>query len=276
MQTNCPLCGNTTVKLLFYKEEIPYYTCSRCRFEFSVTDTNANLENAISDFETPYLQYFDNKAADGKNHAAMLKWILKKYGQAPANILDIGCGSGKWVQYLAEQGYDACGIEPSGALYDKFLAGNPAFVMGTVDSYIADNPGKKFAIITAFDVLEHIKEPLSFLQHAASLLHPSSLFFLSMPDNGSFYRRLAGKRWHYFNRYHYSYFNKKTLTAAAGKAGLKPVEFSHRRRYFQTSYIVNYAKSFVFGKKIKQQLVSKGIIMPVNLFDNLYCVLRKA
>src|SRR6187549_1258615 len=99
MAPSCPLCSSPNTSLLFIKKDIPYYSCKDCRFVFSSTTSNANLENKLDDFETSYLQYFDEKKADKKNHAKMLAWVNQSDPAKNKTVLDIGCGSGKWVNY---------------------------------------------------------------------------------------------------------------------------------------------------------------------------------
>jgi 2-polyprenyl-3-methyl-5-hydroxy-6-metoxy-1,4-benzoquinol methylase len=258
------------------KSHIPYYSCRECLFVFSSTDSNANLENKIADFETSYLQYFDEKNSDQKNHSKMLAWINKTSGVGNRTLLDIGCGSGKFVNFLNSTGeISAMGIEPSLSLFEHFLSGNNSFIHGTIRDFVKKNPGKMFDVISAFDVLEHTKDPIGFLKEISSLMHTSSYLFLSLPDAGSLHRKLAGKRWHYFNKYHFSYFSKNTLRFAAGQAGLMLISSSHQSRFFQTRYVWDYFKNFVLGKKSSYSSSKNGIIIPLNLFDNMYCVLKK-
>lgn len=207
----------------------------------------------------------------------MLAWINKITGGKNQTLLDIGCGSGKFVKFLNGTGQlSAIGIEPSPALYNHFLSENNSFVQGTINEFINKHPGKKFDVITAFDVLEHTKDPAQFLQDIGSLMQPSSCLFMSLPDVNSLHRKIAGKRWHYFNKYHFSYFSKTSLRFAAGKAGLLLVNSSHKSRFFQTSYVFDYFKNFVLGKRSTNPSHKKGFIISLNLYDNMYCVLKKA
>ncbi|MDZ4794697.1 MAG: class I SAM-dependent methyltransferase [Bacteroidota bacterium] len=194
MVISCPLCNNQNTSLLFIKKDIPYYSCTSCGFIFSSTTSNANLDNKITDFETSYLQYFDEKKSDKKNHAKMLDWVNQLHPGNHKTLLDIGCGSGKWVNYLTGQGLTATGIEPSFSLYDHFLNGNPAFFYGTIDEFATANTGNAFDVITTFDVLEHIKDPVSFMKTITRLMHPGSHLLMSMPDVRSCHRKITGKR----------------------------------------------------------------------------------
>jgi 2-polyprenyl-3-methyl-5-hydroxy-6-metoxy-1,4-benzoquinol methylase len=275
MQINCPLCTSTEVKYTFKKRGLPFFKCAQCRFVFQHNNDNPNFQNNLSDFETAYLNYFEPSGADKKNHNSLLQWIQKNKPGAGCQLLDIGSGSGKFVNFMNTKGYKSFGIEPSVPVYNHFLTTNSVSECTTVINYINKAPGNSFDIITAFDVLEHIKDPVEFLTGIVSLLHRDSLLFISTPDVGSFHRKISGKYWHYFNKYHFSFFSKETLRLAAKKAGLELVNVSHRSRYFQLKYIRQYFYNFILAKKTSYSSSGNGMIVPLNLFDIMYCVLRK-
>jgi 2-polyprenyl-3-methyl-5-hydroxy-6-metoxy-1,4-benzoquinol methylase len=275
MQINCPLCNSTEIKYKFKKRGSPFFKCPQCRFVFQHNNDNPNFQNNLTDFETAYLNYFESSRADKKNHNSLLQWIQKYKPGTDYQLLDIGCGSGKFVNYLNTQGYKSFGIEPSVPVYNHFLANNSVFECTSVIDYINKVPGNVFDIITAFDVLEHVKDPVEFLTGIASLLHKDSLLFISTPDVGSFHRKLTGKHWHYFNKYHFSFFSKNTIRLAAKMAGLELLNVSHRSRYFQLKYIRQYFYNFILTKKTNYSSSGSGMITPLNLFDIMYCVLKK-
>ena len=275
MQMYCPLCNSTEIKNKFIKRGLPFFECRRCRFIFQLNNDNPNFQKNLTDFETAYLNYFEPSRADKKNHYSLLQWIQKCKPGTGFHLLDTGCGSGKFVNYLNKHGYWAFGIEPSVPIYNHFLANNNAFECTTVINYISCVSGKVFDIITAFDVLEHIKDPVEFLTGIASLMHKESLLFISTPDVRSFHRKFAGKHWHYFNKYHFSLFSKETLRLAAKKAGLELFYVSHHSRYFQLKYIRQYFYNFILGKKSNYSSSESGMTVPLNLFDIMYCVLKK-
>ncbi len=276
MAINCPLCNSNRIKDKFYKQGLPYLKCSQCGFVFLQNPDNPNFQAALNDFEPAYINYFNENPADKKNHLSLLNWIRKYKTHTAIHLLDIGYGSGKWVNYLNKQGFVTFGLEPSVTLYNQFLATSNSFECTTVNKYLVNNPGNKFDIITVFDVLEHIENPVEFLTAISSLMYSTSLLFLSTPDISSLHQKLTGKRWHYFNKYHFSYFSKNTLKLAAHKAGLQLIHSSHRTRYFQPGYVWDYFKNFVLQKKTAYSPANKGLLLPLNLFDNMYCVLRKS
>ena len=81
------------------------------------------------------------------------------------NILDVGCGTGVFLQYLKKKGCKHLeGVEPSLHLKDK-TEGNIKIQR--------DFPKKKYDIILLLDVLEHIKDDDAMLKQIASHLKPN-------------------------------------------------------------------------------------------------------
>jgi 2-polyprenyl-3-methyl-5-hydroxy-6-metoxy-1,4-benzoquinol methylase len=273
----CALCGAGALDRRFEKEGVPYFRCRSCAFELAMPEPNPNLSNRLEDFEPVYLDYLSETAEDRRNLEAVHAWLEAVHPLRGARLLDLGAGSGKFVRFLRERGVDARGLEPSEALFAHFLRDSPAFDNETVESFAARSPGASFDVITALDVLEHVLAPRSFLEAASSLLRPGGLLAISTPDVASLPARLLGRRWHYYNRYHLSYFSRATLDRLARDCSLEPVSFSHRARYHSLGYALEYFLEFVLGgSRVRVPRAAYGWVLPMNLFDAMYACYRKS
>src|SRR6266705_3356278 len=58
-------------------------------------------------------------------------------------------------------------------------------------------PGRRWALVTAFDVVEHLRDPVGFVRRAAGWLEPDGLLALTLPDAASPTARLMGRHWFY-------------------------------------------------------------------------------
>ncbi len=277
MKQNCCVCGSDRIKQVFVKDGIPYYNCLKCSFIFSRPDKNANFENALESYEPAYIEYLSGSPADGKNHAAMLRWTERFHPVRGQKVLDIGAGSGKFVRYLRNNQIEACGIEPAQALYRRFLADEPFFFPVTIEEFSKDPPADKFNIIFARDVIEHVDRPDLFLKCASSVLSPGGKLVVTTPDAGSFTARVLGKRWHHYNKYHFSYFSRKTITAIAGECGFHEIGFLRIPHFNPVGYIFQYLNDFVIGRgRLRIPGRIKGIVIPVNLYDTMCVVFKKS
>jgi 2-polyprenyl-6-hydroxyphenyl methylase/3-demethylubiquinone-9 3-methyltransferase len=114
--------------------------------------------------------------------------IAARHGTLPSDlrstrVLDIGCGAGLLSEALAQAGCDVLGLDAAAeaiAAATAHAAGKNltlAYRAGTAEDLVAE--GEKFPVITALEVIEHVADPVQFLQTLAALLEPGGLLFIS-------------------------------------------------------------------------------------------------
>jgi SAM-dependent methyltransferase len=93
--------------------------------------------------------------------------------------LDIGSGFGLWQSFLKLKSIENMGIEiePNAFNYSKGIGLNIEHI--SIEQF---STGKKFAVITICDVLEHVEEPLQILQKCRELLLPDGLIYIQVPN----------------------------------------------------------------------------------------------
>lgn len=119
-------------------------------------------------------------------------------------VLDMGSGAGHFARHVAHAEY--VGIDTATG------AGKP-------------EPGS-FDVVTAFQVLEHVADPLAFLRDAAACLKPGGTLVIGVPDSDSYLGTLAN---FVLNAppHHVTWWNARSLTALAEIAGLEDVRLHH-------------------------------------------------
>jgi 2-polyprenyl-3-methyl-5-hydroxy-6-metoxy-1,4-benzoquinol methylase len=273
-ERSCPLCGSATPSRLFEKEHTAYWECGVCGFRFATPPRNPNLANAIDEYEDAYLQYLAPDRSDEANFDALWRWMEKTTALEGKRLLDVGAGGGKLVRYLRRRGVDARGIEPSRALFDRFLSADPSFACATIEEVAAS--GDAFSIVTAFDVIEHVADPAGFLGGIAAALEPGGVFFASTPDVDSLTARLFGRRWHFYYPYHLSYFGPRTLSRAAAQHTLRMLDYTHRGRLRSVGYMIRYVAEFIArGDAPRWAHRFDSWYVPTNLFDTMYVAFRR-
>jgi SAM-dependent methyltransferase len=269
------MCESVATRIAFRKECTDYRDCATCGFRFSLSPTNPNFANTVDDYEDAYLQYLAPDQADRANLASLRQWMERLTSLAGKRVLDVGAGSGKFVRFLKASGIDACGIEPSTALFNRFLHEDSSFRCLTLDRLLAIGEAP-YDVITAFDVIEHVERPQALLADIVNMLTPGGALFLSTPDVGSLIARLFGRRWHFYYPYHLSYFSPQTLARAAGSHGLALVDSCHRGRLRSAGYMVRYAAEFIGGRAAPAWASRlDSWYLPVNLFDTMYLCFRR-
>jgi SAM-dependent methyltransferase len=146
---------------------------------------------------------------------------LAKRGLTGGDLLEIGCGYG----YLLDEARSfferriGTDFSPEGAEIAR-ATGAEVF-LGGVEQV---PPEAKFDCVVGTQVIEHVYEPLSFVQRLASHTKPGGHIVLATPDMGGALRRVMGRRWPSFKApEHVVYFDFQTLSSLMSQAGLDRV-----------------------------------------------------
>lgn len=146
---------------------------------------------------------------------------LRRRGLTGGDLLEIGCGYGYLLDEARLMFQRRVGTEFSseGAAIAR-ATGAEVFVGGIEQV----PPGMEFDCVIATQVIEHVYEPLSFVQRLANRTKPGGHIVLATPDIGGVLRRVMGRRWPSFKApEHVLYFDFQTLSALMRRAGLSDV-----------------------------------------------------
>jgi predicted TPR repeat methyltransferase len=82
---------------------------------------------------------------------------------------------------------------------------------------------EQYDTITAFDVLEHLADPVSTARTIRSRLKPDGCFAATVPDTGCWHARLLGSRHWLVVTMHVQYFTRETLQRMLKNAGFSRI-----------------------------------------------------
>ncbi|MBP2321755.1 2-polyprenyl-3-methyl-5-hydroxy-6-metoxy-1,4-benzoquinol methylase [Kibdelosporangium banguiense] len=172
-------------------------------------------------------QYDAHIDLDEKNttHVRQLRLIGRD-----KTVLELGCGTGAMTRHLLGQGCQVTGVEIDAEAAEK--AGRFAEQVLVAD---LDTPGaldeladKRFDVVLAGDVLQHLENPGQLLAKAATLLSDSGYVVASVPNvaHGSLRLSLLQGRWDYsdfglLDRHHLRFFTHSSLEDLFTDAGLR-------------------------------------------------------
>lgn len=252
--------------------------CSHCRFGFRrfrpAEDELASLYRDAVD--GAYDVEGEGRARVAKSHAR----LVSRLHPLPGRLLDIGCASGTFLSAMASRGWETEGVEPSqehfAAACEK-LGGRGRLQQCTLQDADFSQP---FDIVTAWDVLEHVTDPVQFLAIAGQLLRPGGYMLLHVPDLDSLQARLLGRRWPLLLPEHLNYFNLESLRFCADRAGLTWIDSGRRPAFFSLRYIARrLAQHGLPPAGIASRLLDDSIlgrlIVPVRMGERFAVLQRK-
>jgi 2-polyprenyl-3-methyl-5-hydroxy-6-metoxy-1,4-benzoquinol methylase len=137
-------------------------------------------------------------------------------GTTQLRWLDYGCGLGGLVRYARARNVDAWGYDQG--FSSAWMAKHKVPQLDA--KQLADNAGT-FDVVTAIEVIEHVREPVTMMRDVAKLLKPGGLVFLTTANAEPHLGRFG--KWAYVHpEVHIAYFQPRTLREVYRRAGLAP------------------------------------------------------
>ena len=146
---------------------------------------------------------------------------IEAYFDKPGKILDIGCATGLFLAAMKERGWEAHGIEPSdyAADYARTQYGLQV-IHGTLED--TQLPEDQFDVVTMWDVLEHVDDPMETLKEVYRILKPNGLLVVSLPNPNSLEARIFGDTWIGWDRpRHLNIFSSEVIEKYLDKTGFQ-------------------------------------------------------
>jgi len=143
------------------------------------------------------------------------KNIFKK----PKLLLDIGSGTGVFLEYMKSSGWEVIGIEPSEEGTKVSTKSKLTIYNTSLEDFITIYPDYKFKFdaITLINVLEHVPNAIEFLKLSKKLLKKSSgIICIRVPNDFNKLQTIAEnklnkKLWWISTPDHINYFNIESL-----------------------------------------------------------------
>lgn len=204
---HCPICNNHMSNAfsacILQKYDTSYYHCRNCGFLQTEEPywLDEAYDDAIAIADTGLVQ---------RNLfiARRLSPLLYFYFGRNGRYLDIAGGYGMLVRLMRDMGFD---------FYweDKYCPNKLA------RGFEASETASNFTALTAFEVLEHVYNPVEFIadimsRHKSDLLICSTVLYV-----GSSHPPLSWSYYTFETGQHISFFQKRTLERIASRLGLK-------------------------------------------------------
>jgi 2-polyprenyl-3-methyl-5-hydroxy-6-metoxy-1,4-benzoquinol methylase len=151
-----------------------------------------------------------------------VKKLINKYKSGKLSVLDIGSGHG-FLPFFLDKSWNINGIDfdPERVRRaNQIKHKNAFFTTGDAENF---NLHKKFDVVLALDVIEHLDHPEMCIKNVSKHLNKDGIFIVSNPNRRSFWTLLFDNRFIRLEN-HKHYWTPKQFASMAARYGFKMIE----------------------------------------------------
>ncbi len=228
----CIVCEDEKGKLhikvrdhLVSQEVFDLHKCPTCGFVY--IQNPPSPDEAMRYYQTEeYIEHSDSQEGIinklyHKARSIMLPYkqrMLARY-DLPKKILDVGTGTGYFLNYMKEEKYEVTGIEISDQARN-FGKKNFGLDIYHPDELFKENFPGGYSYISFWHVLEHIYEPRRVLMRLHDLMLPEGIIVIALPNHQSMDAGAYGDSWCAYDvprhLWHFDHDSFKTFAESCG------------------------------------------------------------
>lgn len=230
----CVACGGSSLRLVYDHPEYQVYRCQDCTMAQApeIVAPQAGTSK-VGSSSTPdekldeYEQTFEAmKAQCLKSMAERIPFFERLLGRRIESALEIGCANGVGYSPFQERGIRWLGLDTNSRWIEHGKRRGIPVVAKDLDEV-----AEQFDLVYTQQVLEHIDQPLPFLQQARERLKSDGVLHVAVPNHSGFTalkrRALPSKTPHDYGFIQYPYhmraYNKRSLRTLLERAGFSDV-----------------------------------------------------
>lgn len=265
----CPVTGNEA-KFYCQKQGINYYInpTNGVIFLSPMPEPTNMMDYANDHYQTGvYNDYLNAKELKILTANVRLD-VIDRY-KPGKKMLDVGCSAGFFIEAAQMRGYDVQGIEFAAAAIERSASSvRGKIVHGDVHKEL-DRWQQNLDWVSAFDIIEHVHDPIKFLSDIKKILKPGGLLVMSTPDTGHYLRRLMGASWSMLQPLqHTILFSRDAMKKMLIAEGFTDIKIESTHKYLTLSYL---AKQLLETNKVISSLMKLMLfVMPKSLANRSF------
>jgi SAM-dependent methyltransferase len=267
----CPLChslddsqsfaeANVDLEELdgfaFASRKLPEYMhwrlmeCRRCDLLYA--NPAPSLEDLAALYRDAAFDSRDEARLASRTYGRLLRRIIPRLPDK-LRAVDVGTGDGVFLRELLAAGFrEVVGIEPSAAPIAAAAAEIRPLIRHDIfrpDLFPADS----LSLITCFQTIEHLADPLAFCRDAWRALKPGGALFLIGHNRKALSARLLGRKSPIFDIEHLQLFSPASVRCLLTASGFDRVQVQTVYNRYPIRY---WAQLFPFPKGLKSQILA--------------------
>jgi len=278
---SCPVCGNQNIyKVLSAKdytvsgEDFEIWECGNCSLRLTQNIPGAGDIGKYYQSED-YISHSDTKKGfiNSLYHSVRKRTLQQKRklvesytDKSAGNILDIGAGTGAFLNTMKIAGWNCTGIEPEESarnkakeLYELDLKNAEALFTLSPQSFDA---------ITMWHVLEHVHQLQEYIKQLKHLLKEDGKLFIAVPNYTSEDAKMYGQYWAAYDvPRHLYHFSPKAMEKLLSEHGLQLETL--KPMWFDSVYVSLLSEKYKTGKSNILKALMNGMKSNMNALGNI-------
>jgi 2-polyprenyl-3-methyl-5-hydroxy-6-metoxy-1,4-benzoquinol methylase len=278
----------------FYKDLQPFLNCKdhtvsnevyqvMINKKYDMLVTNPVPDN-LSDYykSEDYISHTDSKKSlidkvyqSVKNITLKRKLkLINSFETSSKNILDVGAGTGDFLNVCKNNGWNTIGVEPS------IIAINIAAQKGVfLKENLSEIENKRFDVITLWHVLEHVENLSEYISNLNNLLSDNGRLIIAVPNFKSYDANYYKAYWAAFDvPRHLWHFSKTSIAKLFSEVNMV-VENTIAMK-FDSFYVSLLSEKYISGKMNPIKAFYRGLLSNIKAkrtkeYSSLIYVLKK-
>ena len=203
---------------------------------------------------------------------------LDRYGARKGSLLEIGSGSGFFLQEALTRGYArAVGVEPSvsaGRLRDP----DPRIEVVSDVMRRGVFPARSFDVVCLFQTLDHLPDPAAVLDECASALRPGGLLLALNHDVGAWSAKLLGERSPIVDIEHTYLYDQRTMTRLVTQRGFEVLAVGRALNRVSLQHLLHLAPVGDRARRVLEGAFRRSHLGGVSIWvplGNLFLIARR-
>ena len=256
---SCPICLSSDLQKKFNctdhstsKEKFTIVSCETCDFKF--TNPRPKDKSLGSYYKSDkYISHTNNKKGlfnwmyhTVRKYSITTKLNLLKKISKNKNHLDIGCGTGEFLNACKNSGFKTEGIEPSKLAREQAI--NNYNLSVTHNTELDQFKSSQFDTISMWHVLEHIPELNKTIREFNRILNKKGKVIIAVPNHNSWDAKYYKEYWAGWDTpIHLWHFSKLSIEKIFKIHDFKLIE--KKPMLFDSYYVSLLSEEFKTGKK---------------------------
>ena len=257
--TNCLICGSSDIFQYHQaSKELKIFKCRNCKIQF------LNPQYSDEYLSEMYSRYIvDQSDIDDEIYQSHLDCLLmiEKYKTSNGKLFDIGSGNGHLISLAKKRNWIPIGYDIDCKTV-KRISNKIGVEMFCGDFKNLNFQKERFDVVTMLHVIEHLKNPISYLKIIREILKSDGVFFLALPNIQSrsallklFLEKVKIRRRniaaYYDTGHHLWYYTPKTIRYALQNNGFDvKIIYSGRSSSFKLSRVRQTVSEKILAKLI--------------------------